>query len=56
MFNSRPLNKRIKRLHKRALRVMYDNYNETLEELKHLDRSCSIHKNNIQQLWIEMFK
>ena len=56
MFHSHPLNKRINRLHERALRVIYNDYNETLEELLHVNRSCTIHENNIQQLVIEMFK
>ena len=54
MFHNRPLNKKINRLHKRALRVIDDDYNETLEGLLHLDRSCTIHENSIQELGIEM--
>ena len=42
MFHSCQLNK-IKRLHLRALRFIYDDYNETFEKALQRDRSCTIY-------------
>ena len=50
MFHSSQLNERIDRLHKIALRLIYD------DEFLQRDRSCTIHKNNSQELATEMFK
>ena len=55
MFYSRQLNKKINRLHERALRLIYD-YNDTFEKLLERDRSCTVYENNMEQLAIEMLK
>ena len=56
MFHSRNLNNRINRLHKRALKIAYNNYNSTFVELLLLDKSVSIHDRNLKKLATEMFK
>ena len=53
MFHSRQLNK-IKRLHLRALRLVYDDYNEASDKALQRHRSCTIHQNNRQQLVLEI--
>ena len=56
MFHSRKLNNRINRLHKRALQIVYNDYESSFETL--LDRSGSfkIHERNIQTMAIELYK
>ena len=54
MFQSRQVNKKINRPHERALKLIYDDYNEILQKLLQRDRTCAMHENNIQQLAIEM--
>ena len=56
MFHSRTLNNRINRLHERALRTVYDDYESSFQTL--LDKDCSyiIHHQNIQRLAIEIYK
>ena len=56
MFCGRKANNRINRLHERALRVIYDNYNLNFSELLEKDKSFTIHHQNIQMLCIEMYK
>ena len=56
MLHTRQLNKIINRLHERALRLIYDDYNETFEKLLERNRFFTTHENNIQQFAIEMFK
>ena len=56
MFHSRALNSKINKLHKRALRLVYKNYNSTFEDLLDIDNSFSIHHRNLQRLAIEMYK
>ena len=56
MFCGRKANNRINRLHERALRVIYDNYNLNFSELLEKDKSFTIHHQNIQILCIEMYK
>ena len=38
------------------LPLIYDEYNETFEDLLQRHKSCTSHENNIQQIAIEMFK
>ena len=54
MFHSRELNNRINRLHKRALRLIYNNFTTSFEQLLDKDNSFTIHQQNIQSLTIEM--
>ena len=56
MFCSRSVNKKIYKLHERALTIIYDDYNSEFEELLTKDGSFSIHNQNIQTLDIEMYK
>ena len=48
MFHSRKSNNRINRLHERSLRIVYNDYNSTFEELLMKDNSVSIHHRNLQ--------
>ena len=44
------------RLHERALRFVYDDDVSTFEQLLAMDKSFSIHHQNIQKLLIEIYK
>ena len=52
MFHSRKLNNRIKR----ALRLVYKNYNSSFDELPVKDNSLRIHQNKLQKLAIEILQ
>ena len=56
MFCSKKMNKKINRLHERALRIVYNNYRSTYEELLREDGSLSVHHRNIHCLATEMYK
>ena len=56
MFHSRKTSKRINQLHERALRLIYNNYELTFEELLDKDGSFCVHHYNIQTLAIELYK
>ena len=56
MFYSRTTNNKINKLHERALRLVYDHYVLTLEELLEKDNSFTVHHYNIQTLCIELYK
>ena len=56
MLHSRRLNDKINRLRERCLRVVYNNNQNTFEELLELDNSVSIHYKNLQCLAIELYK
>ena len=56
MFCSRRLNRRINHIHKRALRLVYDDYVSSFSDLLKKDKSVSVHHRNIQFLATEMFK
>ena len=56
MFYSRSANRRINHLHERALRLIYDDYELTFEELLEKDGSFTIHHYNIQMLCSELYK
>ena len=56
MFCSRKMNKKINHIHERALRLVYDDYITSFEDLLIKDNSVSIHLRNIQKVAIEMFK
>ena len=56
MLHSRELNNRINRIHERALRIVYKDYESSFEELLKKDDSFNIHDRNIQTLAIELYK
>ena len=56
MFCSRNSNKKINRLHERALRLVYDDYSSSFETLLERDSSFTIHHQNIQSMLIEIYK
>ena len=56
MFHSRRTNKKINRLHERALRIVYDDNVSTFDQLLAMDKSFCIHYQNIQRLLIEIYK
>ena len=56
MFHSRHLNNKINRIHERALRIVYKDYESNFNTLLGKDNSVSIHAKNLHILMIEMFK
>ena len=56
MFCSRTMNNKINYIHERALRLTYDDYNTSFEDLLTRDKTVCIHHRNIQKVAIEMFK
>ena len=56
MFHSRQSNSKINRVHERALRTVYNDFESSFEELLEKDGSFCIHHQNIQSLLIEIYK
>ena len=56
MFCSGNMNNKINHIHERALRLVYEDYTSTFDNLLKKDRSVSIHHRNIHQVAIEMHK
>ena len=56
MFCSRQMNRKINHIHERALRLTYDDYTASFQELLKKDKTISIHHRNLQNLAIEMYK
>ncbi len=56
MFCGKTSNDDINRLHKRALRVLLDDYGSTFEELLHKRGEHTIHTRNLQKLMLEVYK
>ena len=56
MFHSRTINNKINRLHERALRLVYSDYNSNFDELLKKNESCSIYDRNVQTLAIKICK
>ena len=56
MFWSRHTNNKINCLHERALRLVYNDYKLTFNELLEKDGSFTVHHYNIQTLCIELYK
>ena len=46
----------INKLHKRALRTVYNNFNLEFDELLQIDKSCSIHVKHLRTLMVEIYK
>ena len=56
MFHSQTINNKIKRLHERALRIVYSDFQSFFDGVLMKDDSFSIHERNIQSLAIEIYK
>ena len=56
MFCSRTMNRKINHIHERALRLVYNDYIKSFDELLKKDNTVSIHHRNIQYVAIEMYK
>ena len=56
MFCSRKMNRRINSLQERALRIVYNDYTSSYDDLLRKDNCLTIHQNNIHKVAIEMFK
>ena len=56
MFHSKRLNRRINNIDERSLRLVYQDYNSSFEELLHKDNSMSAHERNTQTLAVEVFR
>ena len=56
MFCSRKMNKKINHIHTRALRLVYDDYTSSFDELLRKDKSLSFHHRNIHLVAIEVYK
>ena len=56
MCHSRKLNNRINRIHERALRIVYKDYNLSFQELLIKSGSVRIHHRNLQILATEIYK
>ena len=56
MFYSRQMNRKINHVHERALRLVYEDYTSSFDELLQNDKTISIHHRNIHNVAIEMYK
>ena len=56
MFHCRKLNNRNNNIHKRALRIVFRDYDLTFQRLLKQNKSVSIHQRNLQLLATEIFK
>ena len=56
MFHSRKVNSKINHLQERSLRIVYNDYITSFEDLLKKDDSFKIQHKNIQSLAIELFK
>ena len=56
MFRRRKVNSKINYLQERSLRIVYNDYITSFEDLLKKDNSCKIHHKNIQSLTIELLK
>ena len=55
-FHSRTSNNKINKLHERALRLVYDDYESSFESLLEKDGSFCIHHQNLQKPALEIYK
>ena len=55
IFCSKSASKEINRINKRALRVLYEDYDSSFEQLLEKDGSVTVHQRNLQNLMTEIF-
>ena len=56
IFNSRQLNNRINKIHKKALKLVYKDNKLTFNDLLEVDNSVTIRQRNLQILATDMLK
>ena len=56
MFCGKTANNRISRLHKRALRVLHNDYTSTFEDLLEKSEEVTVHCSNLQKLIIKIYE
>ena len=56
MIHNRKLNKKINKVHERALRILYGDHKTSFSELLNKDKSVTIHQRKLQYLLIEIYK
>ena len=56
MFHDRSVNKKINKIHERALRIAYKDSSTSFEDLLKKEESVSIHQRNLKLLATEIFK
>ena len=56
MFCSKTNNNLINSVHKKALRIVYNKYDLSLNQLLEIDNGCSIHLRNLRFLMVEVYK
>ena len=54
--SSRKLNKRINHIHERGLRIVYNDFSSSFEDLLKRNGSVTVHQRNVQLVAVEMFK
>ena len=55
MFCGTVANNDLNRTHKRALRILFNDYTSTFNELLHRGNECTIHQKNLQKLMLEVY-
>ena len=56
MFCVQALNIRFNRTYKRALKIIYENYESSFEELLSNDSSVTIHQRTLRSLAVDMYR
>ena len=56
MFCNKTSNNQINQIHKRTLLLVYETKDANFEDTPLKDTSCNFHENNIQTLFIEIYK
>ena len=56
LFSTKAANNEINRTHKRALRILFKDYDSSFDELLEKSESVKIHVQNLQKLMIEIYK
>ena len=56
MFTNKNLMLKINKMHRRTLRVVFDDYNNTYEELLASHNDISIHQKHVKHLPTEVYK